>query len=206
MFHNQISRMPLIIPSQPPIAYGDDSLDIYSCTSDSSPDLTPAEECIELETFDLSRFSINPNLDLTSINPPLLKDSELRRSTEFDLSLLDLSRCESYLYDDFKQELQNITLESQQHETEVISYDSFLAKINDSDYTISNASPHLQLKQFEIPTELPKPKLKPIQDLKYFKEQALLREKQRQIKRIAAVRIQAWYRARQIRRIYKPLL
>ena len=208
--HNQFIRMPLVIPSLRPIAYGDNSSDISSGTCESSFDLSPADESLEPETFDLSRCSINLNLELTGIKSPFTKDSMVRRSTDSELSSCDLSRCENNLYDDINQDLQNFMIEGQRDKTEVISYDSFLAKINESNHSISSisvASPSLsQIKQFEIPTKLPNPKPKPPQNLKYFKEQALLREKQREIKRLAVVRIQAWYRARRIRCIYKPIL
>jgi hypothetical protein len=114
------------------------------------------------------------------------------------------------LYDDLKKELHDLILDAQRDETEVMTYDSFLAKMRDSDSSSlhSSISPQStsQIRQFETTTESEKQIPKPSQDLKYFKEQALIREKQHELKRLAATKIQAWFRARRVRRVYKPIL
>lgn len=202
-------KMPQMIPTRHPVACGDTSPDISS-GSDSSPDLSPADECIEPDTFDLSRCSANLNLELTELRSPLIDDLQIRRSTQSDLSSCDLSPCASYLYDNLKQELHDLILDAQRDETEVITYDSFLAKMHESDSSSLNCSvtpqSTSQIRQFETTTESEKHIPKSSQDLKYFKEQALIREKQRELKRLAAIKIQAWFRARRIRRVYKPIL
>ena len=202
-------KMPQMVPTRHPVACGDTSPDISS-GSDSSPDLSPADECIEPDTFDLSRCSVNLNLDLTELRSPITNDLKIRRSTQSDLSSCDLSPSASYLYDDLKQELHDLILDAQHNETEVITYDSFLAKLHDSDSSSQNSSftpqSTSQIRQFETTTESEKLIKKPSQDLKYFKEQALVRQKQHELKSLAATKIQAWFRARRVRRVYKPIL